>query len=190
MYLLLTQYLLDNGRLPLPGMGELSVENESARYDSAERILHPPFQKVFFTPCHAIAEQPLLRFLSFKTNTQEDTIFEQYHQFCNQLLETIHQKGICEWQGLGKWMLLNTKDITFLPFANNPQFTPIEPTVALHSDRPHQVLVGDEEKWNLELEEPQTEIAEKSKQSNWWIPTVIVASIVILLIIARSVHLL
>lgn len=184
----LTHYFSQNRQIVLPGIGELKAVYNPARYDAGQQLMLPPgfsFQWIPQEEGEMDSPQPLMAFLGRMNQWTEEESYEAMHSFGNSLRNTIATRGEWIWPGVGKLVPLNKESLGFVPEEGLDNYlTPIEAKRAIHTGAVHQMIVGDKETNTFEMQEALKE-AEDLPSDKWWIPSLIMAILTLVLIILR-----
>jgi hypothetical protein len=182
---LLIQYFIQYKEVLFPGLGYLTATQSPARYDSARQVFLPPGLQFHWQPDAAVSLQPLLGFVSKQTQLSEEECFEKVHEWSSSIKKQVFDNGEWAISGLGKLVLISGEKIGFVPEAGMDKYeVTLEAPRALHSDRAHQILVGDTEINSHVVSESGEEVLLK-RADRWWIPSLILGIVTCALIVYK-----
>jgi hypothetical protein len=134
----LTDYLIRNHKVIIPGMGCFELHRHPAHLDFAERLLHPPYYSIQFSRNDVPDERQAAYFPN--ASLQE----------FGQQLKRASEKGEVNWAGIG---ILRTTHgtLTFQPNFNNNLLAPIEAHKVIRKEEEHEVTRGEQVFTSTEL---------------------------------------
>jgi len=178
---ILCTYLLEKKSCPLPSIGVLTVEHESAWYDVANKLMHPPVDKIVFNENGIASSNDLVSYISSVRNTDKASADSLLTAFCNRWQQKLNSYEPLEFGKLGS--LQKDEDGRIL-FINNIALSFFEAVPAervIHKDKAHAVLVGDKETTNTVMTEFYKETPVR-KRKLWVIAAAVLALVSIIII--------
>jgi hypothetical protein len=185
MFQVLNAYLFQHRSISIPGLGTIYLETFSADVDVADRTLLPPVYKFRFDKYFDAPDRDFFSFIALKRNILDYEAIKWYNEFAFDLRNRIRTEAEVNWEGVGILKKDDTGNILFQSVDGKDLF--LAPTPAMRVSRQnaqHTILVGENEKTNIEMNEwLHDEEAAKGKKKSWWIPALVLA-IVILVVLA------
>ena len=170
----LYEFLVLNRSVSLPGIGTIFIRRDRAQHDFGDRQFISPTIYYTLDPRNDEPSKKLFAWLSASLNVSELDAAKSLHDFSLSLKNRLSEKGEVIWENVGKLR----RDI-----AGNVKLDSV--TVALQSEQPvtvekvirekyeHTVLVGEQEKTSVEMEEYFAETA-PGRNYMWIIAIVLV----------------
>jgi hypothetical protein len=179
MQYLLTQYLVQNRACPLPGIGVLTIEHNSAWYDVANKLMHPPMEHIVFNEFGILNTNRLIDHISVARVTDKQSAESLLTAFCNTSLQRLDNYQPMEFKGLGSLQKDEDGKITFISDASLSFLEPVHAERVVHKDKPHVVLVGDKETTSHVMTEYYKEAVVKERKP-WllWAAVLMVIAII------------
>lgn len=189
MFDFLTQYFFTNKAIALPGLGQLTLAVVSARYDITQQLMLPPENKFTWQPGDQIdlPVQPLLGFISRKTGVPEEDCYAMIATTIEEIKNSLEGSGEWTWPGLGKLVHLSGGKTGFVPQPLLSSYSPkiFAPRV-VRKEKKHDMLVGDRETNNLQMQMELNPEWEETQTNRWWIPALVLGVATLGLIVARA----
>jgi hypothetical protein len=141
---LISQYLFQNSKCPLPGIGTLYLSEKAARLNNADHLLSAPVSVAHFS-VDAGDPTPLIRFISGMQKTDVATAGKRLEAYCRQLSSLRDQQ---EWviAGAGRFLSDAEGVVSFEPETLPDHFMPDVPVKrVIRNDAAHSITVGDKE---------------------------------------------
>lgn len=190
LQLLLSEYLYENGDLPLAAVGRLSVQHTVAQFSDDLTTLMPPLDELIFQQDENESEdENLVQFISERLQVSVDqahTLVEQEGNFKS----AIATVDTYNWPALGTFKRGEDGKL-FLKQENILQ--QYLPTIALvpaplqkEDEKTETIAATDIEEAAQEVAvEPLEDWDEPVQQSRWWIAAVIIFAVSAILILIR-----
>ena len=105
---LLKELIIDNDRIPLPGMGYFQTEPMPAYFSEDSKTIYPPSKRISFKRDDRASGDLVARYYAAGTGIDEKTATTELETFLQQLKITLQEKKSIEFPGLGK--LRNTQE--------------------------------------------------------------------------------
>lgn len=161
----LYKYLVTTGSLPLPGLGTLRVNQQSATYDIAGKQFLPPTYHFSLDPEEKQSPAQVFVWISSTLAIGDGEAIESFNGFANRFKQELGQTRKSIWEGVGAFK----KDLAGVLSFQSEEITPLglSPVSAekvIHAHASHTMLVGDQEKTS---EEMTAWLEEESTPRNW-----------------------
>ncbi|MDX1955285.1 MAG: hypothetical protein SFU20_07090 [Chitinophagaceae bacterium] len=148
----LYKYLITTGSLPLPGLGTLRVNQQSATYDIAGKQFLPPTYHFSLDPEEKQSPGQVFEWLSTSLGIGDGEAIESLNSFANRFKHELGQSRKSIWEGVGAFkkdlagvLSFQSEEITPLGLA------PVQAEKVIHAHASHTMLVGDQEKTSEEM---------------------------------------
>ena len=174
----LNAYLIQHRSISIPGLGTIYLDTSPASVDVADRTILPPLYQFRFDKHSDSPDREFFAYIASQRNVLDYEAIKWYNEFATNLRNRIRTEDKVEWEGVG----MLSKDE-----GGNVQFEPIstglfmKPTPAIRVNRQnaqHTLLVGDQERTNIEMNELlHDEEAEGRKKRTWWIIALVLATL-------------
>ncbi len=171
MYSELYRYLITHNQLILPGIGVLSLNRKPAESDIVHRQILPSSYSVSLEETN---EQPTTNFYKWLSSafsiSDKDAII-RFNDFVFGLKKQLNEGAIINWDKIGILKNGLSGTINFKAEEYTTDETPVNAEKVIRENAEHKILVGEEEKSSLEMEQ----ILNPSipKKSYWWIAPLI-----------------
>jgi hypothetical protein len=179
---LLQSYLVENGQLPLAGMGRMEAVLVPARYNVSEHRLDPPAGRLHWF-AHKEEELPSLQhltgFLARALQVSEEEAFDQYNTHCAVMQQTLSKDGVLDWWPLGRFHQADNV-LNFEQAAPQAAYAPIPAERIVREGVAHQLRVGDNETTTTEMEAFLN--SEEVETERWWLLPLLIALAAVALI--------
>lgn len=183
---LLTQYFIQHKEVVLPGLGQLQASTLPARYDASRQVMLPPSMQFQWQPKPTLSTQPLMGFVSMHTQLSEEESFDALNEWSKNIKASIEKNEEWIWHGIGKLVAMAGGQIGFVPDGKmEGYFSAIDAPRISHAGRTHQMLVGDKETNTVDMQQMLNEEEEFVGEGRWWIPSLLLGTVLVLLIVAR-----
>jgi hypothetical protein len=178
---LIALYLFQNKTCPLPGVGTLSVTEQTASFEMVEKQVLPPLPVISFSPAERSPED-FLQFISRQANIPVQESTKRLEAYCEGL-RTLDAYAEEKIPGTGKFYINEEGSLVFrqeeLPGYLLP---PVAAERIIHPESTHAILVGDKESNSALMTEFYSE-AEPAKKSRWWIWALLLSLLAIAVIV-------
>ena len=141
---LISQFLFQYSRCPLPGVGTLYLSNKAAWLNTADQLIAAPAGVVNFSSDSG-DPAPLIRFISGMQSIDAGLAEKRLKDYCRQLSSLQDQQ---EWviAGAGRFLSDAEGVISFEPETLPDHFMPEVPVKrVIRNDASHNITVGDRE---------------------------------------------
>lgn len=150
---LFIEYLATAKKLPLQGVGELSVKRIVAQLDiSGRQIIAPASSLEFKTPATVNGKAEFIAWAAKKLGLGSQQIEDQYHQFIKEWVSTLQHQKTVSWKGVGVWQVKESKSILFTP-ESSPAYEglPVRAEKLISKNAAHQIRVGEDHRSSVEM---------------------------------------
>ena len=176
----LTNYLLQQKRISIPGLGTLHMERLPARTDFVNARILAPLYRFRFDQYFDAPDKDLFGYLSHHMGIPDFEAVKWYNEFAYSLRARIRNREGAVWPGLGSFVADEKGEITFE--TEKPSFNQPDPVTArrvIREHAEHAVLVGDREVMVSDLSEPASD-AVFVERGSWWIYALIIAALALI----------
>lgn len=176
MFQVLNAYLFQHRSISIPGLGTIYLETFSANADVADRTILPPAYRFRFDKYFDAPDREFFSYIASQENILDYEAIKLYNEFSFDLRNRIRSEEKVSWDGVGILKKDDTGNILFEQVPEKDHF--MLPTPAMRVNRQnaqHTLLVGDQERTNVEMNEWLTEDAAAGKKRSWWIIALILA---------------
>jgi hypothetical protein len=187
MFQVLNAYLFQHRSISIPGLGTIYLETFSASVDVADRTILPPLYQFRFDKYFDSPDREFFAYIASQRNVLDYEAIRWYNEFSLDLRNRIRTEDQVDWEGVGILKKDEGGNVVFKPAPASGLF--MAPTPAIRVNRQnaqHTLLVGDQERTNIEMNEwlLDEESVHKRKRS-WWIIALVLA---LLALIALGWH--
>ncbi|MEO7313124.1 MAG: hypothetical protein ABIX01_22255 [Chitinophagaceae bacterium] len=177
MFALLHQYLIENSKLHLPGIGTLEFAELPGRLEVADKLLMAP--KKILRLNNAMEpgnKHGLMGFLSRTLNISEEHAYSVFQQFMDSVRNTLGTKRILYWDNLGAFQKDETGTIQFVQTSDIDQYTPpVSAERMIRQNAEHSMKVGETETTNTAMQEYyHGDETEPAKKDYWWVWAIVI----------------
>ena len=99
---LLKELIIDNDRIPLPGMGYFQTEPMPAYFSEDGKTIYPPSKRISFKGDERAAGDLVARYYAAGTGMDGKTAATELEAFLQQLKVTLQERKNIEFPGLGR----------------------------------------------------------------------------------------
>ena len=99
---LLKELIIDNDRIPLPGMGDFQTEPMPAYFSEDGKTIYPPSKRISFKGDERAAGDLVARYYAAGTGVDGKTAATELEAFLQQLKVTLQERKNIEFPGLGR----------------------------------------------------------------------------------------
>lgn len=184
---LLHDFFIQNGSLSLPGVGTFRLMRISAQVDFANRKMLPPSYTVRFDNRNDAPSRELFDYIAMRTGTDDLEAVRMVNHFAFDMKDRLQHGDQVEWKGFGTILPDRGSGFDFEPNRMTFDFTSeVEAQRVVHRDVEHTIVVGDEEKTNVEMLEILSEEGGKpGLLSRFWFRALLIALAAVALIATR-----
>lgn len=181
MYQEIYKYFVLNRKISIPGIGNFSVNIDSAKLDFVTGVLHAPKPKVAFEKGQPAIDRQFFQYLSKALNVDERQAVQSFQAFSQSIKENIESNNPVELPGIGKLQKgYSEDDILFTEEINNAtgHLNDIKLNTATDSKANLVELykTGDSLIITEETEDDRLEMIIKEKDEDyWWVYALILA---------------
>jgi len=173
----LNAYLFQHRSISIPGLGTIYLETFSANVDVADRTILPPLYKFRFDKYFDSPDREFFAYIASQRKVLDYEAIKWYNEFSTDLRNRIRTEEKVDWEGVGTLSKDEGGNVLFEPASTSALF--MTPTPAIRVNRQnaqHTLLVGDQERTNVEMNEllHDEEAADKRKWA-WWIVALVLA---------------
>ena len=185
---LLSEYLLENGSLPLPGDKQLFIERQSAVLKEADSIITSPGNRIFFTEKTATEQelQQLSAFISRRLSISEEQATELLHKEGN-LQSAIADTETIDWIPLGSFRKQQNGLISFFEADALNNYLPVISLKQTQQQPQKETTeeVIEEAAEPTIMSEPLNELEEPIQKDYWWVWAIVILVVSLVLILFR-----
>ena len=165
----LNAYLFQHRSISIPGLGTIYLETFPANVDVADRTILPPLYKFRFDKYFDSPDREIFAYIASQR--------KWYNEFSTDLRNRIRTEEKVDWEGVGTLSKDEGGNVLFEPASMSGLY--MAPTPAIRINRQnaqHTLLVGDQERTNVEMNEwlHDEEAASKRKWA-WWVVALVLA---------------
>ncbi len=145
MHDLIAGYLLQSERCSLPPLGVFTKAFHSAKIDSVNKLIYPPFHQFTFENDQWPLSSELVEYISYKNNIDTTSSEREIATFCEDWIKKIRQGELLCFKKIGCLKNDEQGHMQFSP-EEIPELLPVLPAVKVfYKNAKHDVLVGDRE---------------------------------------------
>ena len=171
MFQVLNAYLFQHRSISIPGLGTIYLETFPANVDVADRTILPPLYQFRFDKYFDSPDREFFAYIASQRNVLDYEAIRLYNEFSTDLRNRIRTEEKVDWEGVGILRKDEGGNVIFEPTPANGLF--MTPTPAHRVNRQnaqHTLLVGDQERTNVEMNEwLHDEEAAGGRKKTWWI---------------------
>lgn len=181
MYQEIYKYFVLNRKVSIPGIGNFSVNTNSATLDFVTGVLHAPQPKVAFEKGQSIIDRNFLQYLSKELNVDEKQAVQEFQAFSLSIKENLESNKQVELPGIGKLQKGYTdSDVLFIEeniaaplFLNDIKLGSATDSkanlVELYKTGDNLIITEETEDDRLEM------IVKEKEEDYWWVYALILA---------------
>jgi len=181
MFQVLNAYLFQHRSISIPGLGTIYLETFSANADVADRTILPPLYQFRFDKYFDAPDREFFSYMATHKNILDYEAIKWYNEFAFELRNRIRTEEQVLWDGVGILKKDEGGNVVFEAIADKGLF--MAPTPAFRVNRQnaqHTLLVGDQERTNVEMNEwLHDESAGRSKRKSWWIIALVLGILIL-----------
>ena len=178
MFSVLNAYLFQHRSISIPGLGTIYLETLPAHVDIADRAMMPPKYQFRFDKYSDAPDREFFAYLATQRNILDFEAIKWYTEFSSDLRNRIKSEERVDWEGVGILKKDDAGNTMFESTGGMELF--LGPTPAMrvnHQNESHILLVGDQERTNVQMNEWLQEEAAHSKGISWWIVALILGGL-------------
>jgi len=179
----LNAYLFQHRSISIPGLGTIYLETFPAGADVAGRTLLPPAYRFRFDKYFDAPDKEFFSYIASQKNILDFEAIKWYNEFSFDLRNRIRVEDRVKWDGVGFLKKDGAGNVTFESVPGSTLF--MVPTPAMRvsrQDAQHLLLVGDQERTNVEMGEWLHEEGAARRRTPWWLVAVILGVIALALL--------
>jgi hypothetical protein len=170
MFQVLNAYLFQHRSISIPGLGTIYLETQSANVDVADRTMLPPAYRFRFDKYFDAPDKEFFSYIASQRNILDYEAIKWYNEFSFELRNRIRTEDQVKWDGVGILKKDGSGTVVFESVGGNTLFMVPTPAVRVNrQDAQHTLLVGDQERTNVEMNEWLHEEGVSRKKGSWWI---------------------
>jgi hypothetical protein len=188
MFQVLNAYLFQHRSISIPGLGTIYLETFSASVDVADRTILPPLYQFRFDKYFDSPDREFFAYIASQRNVLDYEAIKWYNEFATNLRQRIRTEEKVDWDHVGTLRKGEGGNVVFEPAPATGIFMAPVPAIRVnHQNAQHTLLVGDQERTNVEMNEwlLDEEEATQKRNRSWWIAALILA---LLALIALGWH--
>jgi len=176
MFQELNAYLFQHRSISIPGLGTIYLETLPANVDVADRTILPPVYHFRFDKYFDAPDRDFFSYVAAQRNILDYEAIKWYNEFAFDLRNRIRTEPEVSWEGVGVLKKDEFGNIQFESVADNGIFMAATPAVRVNREHAqHTILVGDQERTNIEMNEWLHEEVGEKKKKPWWVIALILA---------------
>lgn len=162
---LILEYLFAYHCCPLPGIGELRYEYNSATHLIADKKIISPSYEISLLESN-VEEEHFVKFIAGQLSISFEEARQKLQNFCNKIINS--EEEFIEIEAAGKFYVNADGNLKFEPFKLPPEFTTEVDALRISRQDVHQILVGDTQSTSVEMAGFYNSQEQKAK-SKWWL---------------------
>ena len=177
----LYEFLLLNKKLSLPGIGTIAIYKDPAQLDFTNKQLIPPYYSFKIESTNDKPSKKLFDWLCSSLGVAEWDAIKAVNDFSFDLKKKLSEEGEVSWEKVGVFRRNDNGEIKLDPTTNTLQSDqPVFAEKVIRVKAEHTVLVGEQERTAIEMEEYFAQDAPKKNYS--WIIALILTVLAIMFI--------
>ena len=149
---LIAQYLSFQKQVSVKDVGTFSVEELPARLDFPNRLLHSPEQILHFNTTWS-DDELFEQWLQKESGLSKQEIKDQLQHLSVEFQHTLSAANELVWNGIGRFFRNDQQLILFTPSFETLKRPPLPAEKVIRKHAQHSLLVGEQEKTNVEMQE-------------------------------------
>ncbi len=110
---LLRELIIDNERVPVPGLGYLTTEPTPANFSEDGLAILPPGRKISFRAEKMASGEMIWKYYSEESGVDEETAKAELEAFMTQLIPMLKTKRVIDLQGIGRFRCTSDGNVYF-----------------------------------------------------------------------------
>jgi hypothetical protein len=173
---LIRSYLLQNKSISIPGLGTIYIERIPVQSDFVNRQLLAPSYHFRFDKYFDAPGKEFFTYMSSVKNIQDYEAIKMYNEWALNMRNTLGNDQPAVLEGIGSLKRDTSGEVIFNAEGPLKSFEITVPAERIiRTDSRHNMLVGDKEVTNVEMNDYLQEEVHKEKIS-WWVYAVIIAA--------------
>lgn len=178
----LYSYLLQEKKLPIPGVGTIHIDRIPARTDIANRQLLPPFYSFRFDKYFDSPDRDFFTYLAQRQDQADYEAIRWYNEWALAVSTRIRNNEAVEMAGIGILKREPSGEIVLESVSiGSGLMTPVPANKVLRADALHHMIVGDQELTSADMSAYLEEEYHRSRD-NWWVYALVAAAIALLIL--------
>lgn len=177
----IASYLFQHKHCHLPGLGTLSVVQETAVSDFGNKMIHAPKPVISFIADEGDASE----FINYLAETGHQSVEEAstaLQDFCDRFKKQIEETSEARLEQVARFSIDASGNLLFKGEALDPVFfQPVFAERVIHPKAEHQMLVGDRETTNTAMTELLNPA--ETEKDRWWIWAIVLGVLALLMFI-------
>ena len=170
MFQVLNAYLFQHRSISIPGLGTIYLETLPANVDVADRTMLPPAYRFRFDKYFDAPDKEFFSYIASQRDILDYEAIKWYNEFSFELRNRIRTEDQVSWDGVGILKKDPSGSVVFESVGGNTLFMVPTPAMRVNrQDAQHTLLVGDQERTNVEMNEWLHEEGAGRKKTSWWI---------------------
>jgi hypothetical protein len=167
----LNSYLHQHKSINIPGVGSIYILNNPAINDFVNKRLFPGSYSYRFDKYNDVPAPDFYSYLARKNGITENEAMEWYQDFSSRIRSALNTDGYYMWPAVGQIKKDESGDLIIESQQRVlPALAPVSAKRVIRKDSKHAILVGDNEKTNVQMSEIllDTEAVEPERKRNTW----------------------
>ena len=183
MFQVLNAYLYQHRSISIPGLGTIYLETLPAHVDVADRTILPPQYKYRFDKYFDAPDREFFSYIAVHRGILDYEAIKWYNEVSFDLRNRIRNEDRVIWEGVGTFKKDDSGNVLFDSGAEDGELlTPTPAHRVNRLDAQHVLLVGDQERTNVEMNEWLAEEEGVRRRKPWWVIALIVGIIALALL--------
>jgi hypothetical protein len=183
MFEALNSYLFQHKNISIPGLGTIYLETLPASMDTSNKQMLAPLYYFRFDKYFDAPDKEFFAYLASFKKIPDFEALRWYNEFAYDLKDRIYRDDKVRWEGIGDLKKDAEGNIVFESTLGNPFFLqPVPAHKVVHKDARHLLLVGDNERTNVEMNEWLSKEEDVPKKQWWWIAAIALAAAALVVI--------
>jgi hypothetical protein len=183
MFQVLNAYLFQHKSISIPGLGTIYLDTHPAHVDVADRIILPPKYQYRFDKYFDAPDREFFIYIATHRGILDYEAIKWYNEVSFDLRNRIKNEDQVAWDGVGVFKKDGTGNVLFESEAETGVFLGPAPAHRVNrQDAQHVLLVGDQERTNVEMNEWLAEEERARRRRPWWVIALIIGVVAVSLI--------
>ena len=184
----LTAYLLQHKSINIPEVGSIYIQSKAAITDFVNKQLFPASYSYRFDKYYDVPDAGFYQYLASKQGISEQEAMDWYNNYAADIRLRIKNDGYYAWEGIGVFKKDSNGDLIFEEQQKLlPILAPVPAKRVIRKDARHAILVGDNEKTNVQMSEMLQEAPEQlqtvKRKDRWWVYALVIFAVSLILIL-------
>jgi hypothetical protein len=171
---ILQSFLLRNRYCPLPGIGCLTLQMQSAQLKDAGTLICAPEYKITISS-DAQNPEPLLTELTYVLLVSKEEAQKRLLEFCEGLKNGV-EASINSFSSFGQWIKSSDGSIAFVgnTWHHAAQTNEMSVPLAVHEHAEHRVRVGEDDRSSTEMQDVLQKIKSGKNKFRWIVGLILI----------------